>query len=329
MSFLKDLEDQVIKILDKRYTRIFASYDTGKYSSIWDILVEHNFLTFHLPTFYNGYSLGDTHCKTMLSKYAQLKSMDNSVLDKLYMLDLLTQATEEIDKEQFDRIARTDYTPIIAYARLVDGVPYLFHQYLGVYPKVTSNIHLCVVLEDTVAIYELPLHGKALKVHKITIMKLPYTTVYLSESCSINSLEPLIRVDIPLHKVSFCENKYMGNLLLVALSLCEVNLNYIKKRITTRKQFGRRLSDYQALRFRYARLYAQYQLLACRVAGPQPLSCTPSTMARVSELLAEIIQSSIHLSGAFGLLEESDAAFYYKKGSMIKKILQQMIERHE
>jgi alkylation response protein AidB-like acyl-CoA dehydrogenase len=111
-----------------------------------------------------------------------------------------------------------------------------------------------------------------------------------------------------------------AELLGVAGAAIDLTIEYLR----AREQFGSRLSTFQALRHRIARLLIDRTLvravLTAAVNTPSPLLAAASK-ARAGALALDACRQGIQLHGGIGMTDEADIGLFYKRACVLDQIL--------
>ncbi|KIN31509.1 Butyryl-CoA dehydrogenase [Bacillus subtilis] len=290
---------------------------------IWKELIEMGVASYTIPLIYGGYELGDD-VSLMLCKEMGKALFSHPFTDSLEVIDILIQIQDEgYVQNKIDSISTgNEYISVVGLHQKLDIVSnskeYKGHLisgdniYINHFNKLQS---LMVIVEGD--LYEISPDKEGLKVEELNnisnekVYKVTLDNLYVSKNEIIN--KGPININMIKAKSRLRQASFVFGLAKGALSQ---TIDYVN----SRKQFNKKLVEFQSVSFKLASLLSELEGAELKLeltnsksdVGESFLQHSTESLAHISELALKISRETLHLHGAYGMTKLSSIEIFYR-----------------
>ena len=327
---LEQYEEALLKQMIKKYQHSFASVEFSQPG--WDFLVKTGYPMLKLGQRFNGYGLPDKQQDLFIFELAKSDSIQPDLINKLFYLDIVNSSEQDSLTKDIESIVGSSDDMFFVFPN--DDKGFVDHQiiingYIGsVFSTNNKNSFILnVVINNKIYVFLLPSYTVGIRINDLTIMNKPVKSI-IGNSLRLDLNEALLSFTVENQAPYFLIQRLNRILFFYALGFCEKMLDLLKARIMKRKQFFKTLSEFQSIRFSYAKLYADLSILKAQINDlNQGDGIDRCQIMLAKNLLQRCMKTSMQYFGAYGLLSESSISHYYRFGGHLILNINQILER--
>lgn len=324
----------------KIYEQFFLEYFSKKYSAllssdknqgcVWKRLLKIQFPKLQLNTNFGGFNLGDQHLSSLIFELGRWEMPSFEILNKLLFIDTLNLSILEIgNRDLLSNLIINDNLIIYFFdQRGIDDKllteSYILEGHIAtiVSEKTKKPAILGIVTDHKIYYFDLP-NSRQIKTIKSKVMG-TNTLSLIATSLELRQLKLVLSCQNKNSKLLM--ERFYRFLYVYILGICSKMLEVLKVRITTRRQFSKKISEFQIVRFNYSRIYADHQILVSQLNYFKEQAGIAKEQLLLSKShLHNCMKTGMQYFGAYGLLNESNMSAFYQKGSVILTLITQLL----
>ncbi len=323
---LEIYEQSLLEHFSKKYSTLFNADENQ--DSIWKRLLKLQFPKLQLITEHGGFNLGDQHLSILIFELGRLERSDIDILNKILFIDTVNYSMMKCDDNNLlnNYINNNLITYIIAQNQenKVEPGNFILNGHIATIAveKINQPIVVGIIMGQKIYYFDLPT-SREIKIIKsnvmgIKILSLIATTLELKQSKLILSCKN--------QNSEIIAERFYRFLYVYMLGICSKIIELLKSRILTRRQFSKKISEFQMVRFKFSRIYAEHQILMAQLNYIKEHAGTSREQLLLTKAhLHNCMKTGMQYFGAYGLLNESGISTFYQKGALMLVLITQLL----